>query len=163
MTSLKSVPTINQMRVQMARIRSSMNWKKSNTTELDDTPFGGEYDSMMAYDFISLKTDRFFHSIKHSSAAQAENAKVTHNEGDLKVINKKTEEAGGTSNLLCYADGLEGVGKCRIMLTTGDNKLFKGDPKEFGAVGVKQVYLKSISITKFVMCYDSLGPINAGL
>jgi hypothetical protein len=46
------------------------------------------------------------------------------------------------------------------MLTTGDNRIFKGNPKPFGAVGVKSLYIKSISINHFVMCYDSLGPMN---
>lgn len=74
LSSLKSVPTVNQMRVQMARIKGAARWdrSKSNHTEIDDTPFGGEYDEMMAYDFVSLKTDRFFHSIKHSSENTAE-------------------------------------------------------------------------------------------
>lgn len=81
-------------------------------------------------------------------------------EDGIRVINKKTEEAGGTSNLMCYARGLEGIGECRIMLTSGDNRIFKGDPKPFGAVGVKSLYIKSISINHFVMCYDALGHMN---
>lgn len=75
----------------------------------------------------------------------------------LKVINKKTEAAGGTSNLMCYARGLEGIGECRIMLTTGDNRIFKGQPHQFNAVGVKSLFIRSISINHFVMCYDALG------
>jgi len=47
------------------------------------------------------------------------------------------------------------------MLTTGDNKLLKGNPKPFaGSIGVKNIMLKSISITHFILCYDSLGPIG---
>ena len=64
---------------------------RAHTTDVhrtvDDTPFGGEYDEMMAYDFMSLKTDRFFHSIKHSSENTAEGSRVNKAQADgLKVI-----------------------------------------------------------------------------
>lgn len=91
---------------------------------------------MMAYDFISLKTDRFFHSMKHSSYSNSETAAQSQ---------EQDEASGGTSNLLCYSRGLDGVGECRIMVTTRDNKLVKGKSYEFGAQGVKNVMLKSIS------------------
>ncbi|CAD7935883.1 unnamed protein product [Amoebophrya sp. A120] len=70
-----------------------------------------------------------------------------------------TVQKGVQNHLLCYAKGVDGEGRCRIIKTHAGrsrNELVKGDSTLFGVDKIRSLMLKPIAMPGFfLLCHDS--------
>jgi hypothetical protein len=145
---LSTMPTVNQMRVAFANI----NARAANFRDDDpDSPFGGDFDEMIAYQFVGLDT-KLFGANGNPAPAQVVQQEVP--AGETGAVAPTTTRDMHTANLLCYSRGLAGEGVCRLIKTTKTHEMLRGPPFRIGVKGVQQVLLKEISSDMFAFCYD---------